>query len=197
MKLFLHLGERIRIINEPLEWAGTLAEFLMKEPSYPGLPTGATIRYHTPDLQYYEDSAGRHTDQVNCLQYCDRVTSYLVSGCIYVHVTLGSVILNVDDAQASIPFEAHIKPTSDPNSPDLPVYDTWIIRPYHETGDRDSLHIEFVNGSCAYTYRYREVLPIGDWFIREEDFSPVTVGATTYRVKLAAPVKFTLYRNLE
>ncbi len=196
MKLFLHTLTGIRIINEPLEWSGSAQEFLTLEPLYPGLPTGASMRSHTPDLQYYEDSQGRHSDPVNCLQYCDRVATYLVSGCIYVHVFLGSVTLNVDDPEATISFAAHIKPSIDPASPDLPVNALWIIRPYHETGNRDALLIHFVNGACEYIYQFREGLFLGDWCIREEDFDPVTMGGTTYKVKLANPVKYTLYREL-
>lgn len=196
MKLFLHTLTQVRIINEPLEWSGTPAEFQALEPQYAGLPFGATVRSQTPDLQYYEDAAGRHPDPLNCVPYCEHISSYLVLGCVYVLVSLGASTLNVDDPNATIPFEAHLKPTTDPQTPDLPVTQSWIIRPWHENGDRDALRIEFINGACTYTYIYREGLSLGDWFIREEDFNPVTVGGTAYNVKLAAPVKYTLYREL-
>ena len=197
MKLFLHTKVKIRIINEDLEWQGTLAEFQALEPSYAGLPAGATVRYQTPDLQYYEDATGaHHPDSLNCLGYCDRVSSYLVSGCVWVHVALNVSALDVDDPQAAIQFAAHIKATDDPNGPDLPVNQSWIIRPWHESGDRDALLFTFVNGACSDFYTYRAGIPLGDWWIREEDFNPISVGGATYRVKLAHPVKFTLYRDL-
>jgi hypothetical protein len=196
MKLFLHTLTQVRIINEPLEWTGTPDEFQALEPAYVGLPVGASVRYQTPDLQYYEDSAGRHVDQANCLGYCDQVSSYLVSGCVWVHVALNVTTLDVDDPQAAIQFAAHIKMTDNPADPDLPVNQAWIIRPWHENGDRDALLFTFVNGACADVYVYRAGIPLGDWWIREEDFNSITVGGATYRVKLAQPVKFTLYRNL-
>lgn len=196
MKLFLHTLTQVRIINEPLEWSGTPAEFQALEPQYPGLPIGASVRYQTPDLQYYEDAAGRHTDTLNCLVYCDQVSSYLVTGCVWVHNSLSECVLDVDDPQASIQFSAHIKASSDPNGPDLPVNQSWIIRPWHEAGERDALLFTFVNGACTDSYIYREGIPLGDWWIREEDFNPIAVGNATYRVKLAQPVKFTLYRDL-
>lgn len=196
MKIFLHTLTQVRIIQEPLEWSGFPTEFQALEPQYCGLPAGATVRYHTPELQYYEDSAGRHPDRIDCLQYCDRVQTYLVSGCVWVHVSLNTNTLNVDDPQASIVFIAQIKATDDPDDPDLPVSQSWIIRPWHEHSERDALLIAFGDGACTYAYSYREGLPLGDWYIREEDFNPITVGNSTYRVKLAQPVKYTLYRTL-
>lgn len=71
MKLFLHTITKVRIVNGDLEWQGTPAAFLVLEPEYPGLPFGATVRYQTDDVQYYEDGDGRHTDTVNCLGYCE------------------------------------------------------------------------------------------------------------------------------
>lgn len=196
MKLFLHTLTKIRIINGDREWQGTPAEFQAREPQYPGLPAGATVRYQTPDLQYYEDASGRRPDTLDCLIYCDQIQNYLVSGCVWVHVFLSAITLNIDDPQAIIEFSAHIKATSDPNGPDLPVSQSWIIRPWHEQSERDALLIEFVNGACTYPYTYHAGLPLGDWFIREEDFLPITVGSDTYRVALAQSVKFTLYRIL-
>lgn len=196
MKLFLHTLQRIRIINGDLEWNGTPAEFQALEPLYAGLAEGVTARYHTPDLRYYEDATGLHTDPLNCLNYCDQVSSYLITNCVWVHVDLSAATLDVDDPQATIQFEAHIKPTTDPAGPDLPVYESWIIRPWHEAGERDALLFTFLNGACVDSYTYREGVPLGDWYIREEDFNPITVGGSTYRVRLAAQVKFTLYREL-
>lgn len=197
MKLFLHTMTRVRIINGDLEWSGTPAEFQALESQYPGLPAGSTMRSQTPDLAYYEDSAGElHADTLNCLVYCDQVNTYLVTNCVWVHVALSAPTLDVDDPQAVIQFEAHIKPTNDISSPDLPVYESWIIRPWHEAGERDALLFTFTNGACVDSYTYREGVPLGDWYIREEDFNPITVGGSTYRVKLANVVKFTLYRDL-
>lgn len=71
MEFFLHNSTRIRIINGALEWQGTPAQFQALEPEYPGLPTGATVRYQTDDLSYYEDADGRHEDTFDALQYCE------------------------------------------------------------------------------------------------------------------------------
>lgn len=197
MKLFLHTLANVRIINEPLEWSGTPEAFQLLEPLYPGLPNGATIRSQTPDLRYYEDSQGRHVDAMDCLPYCENVGEYLVTGCVFVHVSLNATALDVGDAEAEIEFSAHIKATDNPGDPDLPVTASWIIRPWHENGDRDALLIHFAQGACAYTYTYRDGLPLGDWFLREEDFNVITVNGDSYRVNLAHPVKYTLYRSLD
>ncbi len=197
MKLFLHSLERLRIINEPLEWAGTVQEFQALEPAYPGLPDGATIRYQTPDLQYYEDSSGRHADPVDCLPYCEQVAAYLNGGCIYTHVSLSKTLLNIDDTTDQIDWEAHLKPSSDPTSADLPVSASWPIKLRHANGvDVDLIYITFFEGACAYTYRYREGLPMGDWMINEEDFGKIEVQGQSYTVRLAQPVQFALFRML-
>lgn len=75
MLYFLHTPDKVRIVNGALEWRGTPAAFQTLEPEYPGLPSGATVRYQTVDLQYYEDATGRHPDTIDCLGYCDQ--SYL------------------------------------------------------------------------------------------------------------------------
>jgi hypothetical protein len=197
MKLFLETVLFVRIINEPFEWKGSPQIFRTLEPAYPGLPSEAFLRYQTPDLKYYEDTTGRHDDTFDCLQYCDRIHNYLTSGSVYVHVILSTNTLNVDDPLASIGFESHIKLSADPADLDLPVTYSWIIRPWSETGSRDAIDINFVNGAAAGVYHYREGLALGDWFIREEDFDVILLGGSAYSVKLAAPVKFTLYRNLQ
>jgi hypothetical protein len=196
MQLFLHTLTGIRIINEPLEWRGTLAEFLQLETGYPGLPPGAVTRYQTPDVQYVEDGAGRHADPVDCLPYCSRVAAYLSAGVIYAHVELSANRLNVDDQTACLDWAAHLKASADPAAPDLPISMGWIIKLRHENGiDLDMLDIYFHAGACEYSYRYRAGMPLGDWHVRDADFGPVPVGNQTYRVQLAQPVVFTLYRQ--
>lgn len=79
MKLFLHIGDHIRIVNDTSgwqEWQGTQAEFLALEPGYPGLPEGMTIRYQTPEKQYVSDGEDLEADAFNALPYCENLSSY-------------------------------------------------------------------------------------------------------------------------
>lgn len=79
MKLFLHIADHIRIVNDATgwqEWQGTLAEFIALEPAYPGLPEGMTVRYQTTEQQYVTDGDGLEADALNALPYCDNLSTY-------------------------------------------------------------------------------------------------------------------------
>lgn len=202
MQLFLHTLSRIRIINGDLEWSGTPQEFALLEPAYPGLPVlsvaPAAARYQSPDLKYVEDTRGvRYPDvSVDALQYCARIGQYAPAQSIYVHVQMSALQIDADDPTAQIDFTAQFRATENAADPVLPVSAGWLIKLRHESGQTDLFQIAFENGCCAYQYHYRAGLPLGDWYLSEADFGTVEVAGQTYKVKLANPVRFALYRRL-
>ena len=201
MKLFLQTLTRIRILNGDQEWQGTPAAFALLEPAYPGLPVltqaPAVTRYQTPEWKYLEDAAGqRYPDMIDCLGYCEQIAEYnQLPPAIYVHVTLSQTTLNVTEPTAQIAVAAHLKATPTPTDPDLDINATWLIKLRHESGlGFDTFQVTFTQGLCVYNYRYQTGLPLGEWYLSESDFSTVTLDGQTYRVKLAAPVRMTMYR---
>jgi hypothetical protein len=202
MKLFLHTFTRIRVINGDLEWSGTPNEFWALEPDYPGLPiltnAQAVCRYQSPELKYIEDANGNRHPDIMCdaLPYCDKINTYVPGQSIYVHVQMSATQLNADDAAAHIDFTAQFRATEDPNGAILPISAGWLIKLRHESGQVDLFPINFINGECAYIYQHTAGLPLGDWYLSESDFGLVTVGEQTYKVKLANPVRFAVYRLL-
>jgi hypothetical protein len=203
MKLFLHTQARIRIINGDQEWSGAPQEFSMLEPDYPGLPTltqaPAAVRYQTPEWKYIEDANhGRHPDTFDALIYCDRVATYIVTPpAIYIHAILSKTLLCASDPADTIPFTAAIRSGLEPDDPLLPINATWPIMLRQKNGlAMDNILVSFVNGAFAGAYTYNTNLPLGEWYVDEQDFASVDFGGQTYQVKLAAPVRFTIYRNL-
>lgn len=198
MRFFLHFGDQIRIINEPLEFACSFSQFQILEPDYPPLPSGKTIRYWTPE-QAYLDGDQRAPIDHDCGPYPLKCAAYATPGpWIYAHVTLSkpTLCINADPAD-TIAFEVHLKPGIDPAAEDLPVNHTWQIRIRNENDlFYDTFGATFVNGVFGASYHYQEGLPLGRYHLDETDFDRVTVGNTTYTVKLLAPVEFTLYREL-
>lgn len=203
MKFFLHTLDRVRIINGDQEWTGTPAEFQVLEPQYPGLPilTGspAVVRYQTVDWKYIEDSAGaKHPDLVDALQYCDHIANYTPqTPCIYVHCTMSKALLCSSDPEDTIPFTAAIRSGPEETDSLIPISAIWPIMLRQKNGlAMDNILVEFVNGAFAGAYTYNQAQPLGEWYLDEQDFTQVTMGETTYTVKLADPVRFTIYRNL-
>lgn len=202
MKLFLHSLSKIRIINGDQEWTGTPGEFQALEPTYPGLPiltqAPAVCRYQSPEIKYIEDSQGtRHADLFDALPYCDRLGQYAPGLSIWVHVQISATALCADDPAATIQAAAHFRQTDDPASPLLPITAGWLIKLRHESGAAvDLFQVNFVNGEMAFVYTFRPGLPIGDWYLNEADFGSVTVNGQEYKVRLAAPVRFAVYRLL-
>lgn len=200
MKLFLHTSEKIRIVNEPNEFTCSPEDFLTLEPGYPPLPSGMVSRYWTPERNYVSDGVSQFDEpDFDGSGYCDNVTTYLVTmPTIYAHVTLSKNDLQVDtDPADSITFSASIKATTNPEDPSLPVTQAWFIRLRHENGLAfDSFKADFVNGDVSKIYVHRQDLPLGVWYLDENDFEGVTVGETTYQVKLVNPVQFTIWREL-
>jgi hypothetical protein len=203
MKFFLHTSSKIRIINGDQEWTGTPEEFQQHEPAYPGLPiltnAPAVTRYQTPEWKYIEDAAGaKHPDNVDALQYCERIGSYRpVTPAIYVQVTLSKVLLCASNPSDYIQFAAAIRSGPDAADPVLPIDAVWPIMLRQKNGlAMDNILVTFNQGLYAGNYTYNATLPLGEWYVDEQDFAPVTSGDTTYQVKLSAPVRFTIYRNL-
>lgn len=204
MKLFLHTSDRIRIISGVTEWSGTPQEFQVKEPTYPGFPTltqaPAVCRYQTQELKYIEDSAGgRHPDLFDALAYCENIAMYNTPApAVYVHAILSTDILNISDPDAAISAEISIKATPDPTGDDLPLSAVWPINLRSKNGlVMDNILIPFTQGYALIAYRYQEGLPLGEYRIDESDFDPVELAGVMYQVKLTAPVKFTVTRQLE
>jgi hypothetical protein len=203
MKFFLHTSDKIRIINSDQEWTGTPAEFATLEPEYPGLPvlTGApaVIRYQTPEWKYIEDSTGaKHPDLFDALIYCDLLANYVVAPpAIYVHVTLAKVLLCSSDPSDYITVNAEIRSGPASADPIIPIDAVWPIMLRQKNGlAMDNILVTFNQGIYIGNYTYNANLPLGEWYIDEEDFAQVPFGGVTYQVKLAAPVRFTIYRNL-
>lgn len=203
MKLFLHTSERIRIINGDLEWSGSPAEFLIKEPDYPGLPTlseaTAAIRYQTPDVQYIEDTTGvRHPDLFDALPYCDTVSTYLANDpAVYVHIVMSVPLLIVNDPESCINAEITIRGTADPNDPALPLTATWPINLRSKNGlVIDNILIPFADGVALIAYYYQAGLPLGEYRIDESDFDRIDMGGMMYQVKMVNALRFTVTRQL-
>lgn len=202
MRFFLHTTNRIRIVNGDQEWTGTPDEFQQHEPAYPGLPVltnaPAVTRYQTPEWKYIEDSQGvKHADLFDALQYCDNLANYTpVIPSIYVKATLSKTLLCASDPNDSIPFTLMIVAGPEETTP-LPITAIWPIMLRQKNGlAMDNILIGVTNGEYAGAYTYDSSLPLGEWYIDEQDFTTVTMGETTFAVKLTAPVRFTIYRNL-
>jgi hypothetical protein len=203
MRFFLHTLDRVRIISGDQEWTGTPAEFQILEPDYPGLPTldnaTAVTRYQTNEWKYVEDSLGaKHPDSFNALVYCDNIGNYTPqTPCIFVHCAMAKALLCASDPEDTIPFTASIR--SGPLETDslIPISAIWPIMLRQKNGlAMDNILVEFVNGEFAGAYTYNQAQPLGEWYLDEQDFAQVTMGEITYQVKLADPVRFTIYRNL-
>lgn len=204
MKFFLHTSDRIRIMNGDQEWTGTPAAFQTLEPAYPGLPmltnAPAVVRYQTPEWKYIEDSLGaKHPDNFDALLYCDNLANYTptISPAIYVHCTMTKALLCASDPEDTIPFTASIRSGPEPDAPIIPISAIWPIMLRQKNGlAMDNILVQFVDGAFAGNYTYNPSQPLGEWYLDEQDFATVTMGETTYQVKLADPVRFTIYRNL-
>jgi hypothetical protein len=203
MKLFLHTTNRVRIISGDQEWNGTPAAFALLEPDYPGLPqltqAPAVTRYQTPELRYIEDSLGqRYPDLFDALLYCDRLATYTVTPpAIYVAATLSKTLLCASDPADTIPFTATLRAGPAPDALVLPLSATWPIMLRQKNGlAMDNILMTFTAGVFVGAYTYHANLPLGEWFIDEQDFATVDFSGQTYQVKLSAPIRFTIYRNL-
>lgn len=198
MRYFLQIGDEIRVINEPDEFACSFSQFQILEPLYPALPSGKNVRYWTTDMAYLDGDARAPIDH-DCGPYTLKVSEYVTPGpFVYAHVTLSKTTLCINaDPVDSISFEVHLKATDDPEDDDLPVNYTWQIRVRNENDlFFDTFSANFVSGFFGGVYEYKDGLPLGRYHIAEADFDTITLGATTYTVKLLEPLEFTLYRDL-
>lgn len=186
-------------MNDTHDFTCAPGRFQELEPDYPGLPEDIVLRYWTPERSYLGDGSQQYANELDCGPYCDRITTYTAYPAIYAHVSLSKTALCVNaDPQDSILFDIHLKVSADPAAADVPVSQSWIIRLSHEDGLKfDGFHAPFSNGECSKLYTYSNGLPLGDWFVDERLFDLVNVGGVDYQVKLAQPVKYTLYRELQ
>lgn len=203
MKLFLHTMQRVRIMNGEQEWTGTPDEFQQCEPDYPGLPVltqaPAVTRYQTPEWKYIEDSMGKkHADTIDCLGYCDNIAAYVLEPpALWVHADLTKALLCASDPSDTIPFAIAMRMGPDAADPLAPISATWPIALRQKNGlAMDNILLTFVDGQASGAYTYDDSLPLGEWYIDEQDFAAVPFGDRTYVVKLAHDVRFTVYRNL-
>lgn len=197
MRYFLQSHAAIRVINEPAEFACTVTQFQLLEPDYPALPTGKTIRYWTPENAYLDGDARAPIDH-DCGPYTLKCAQYADPGpFVYAHVSLSKGTLCIDaDPPDSIEYAVHLKASMDPNDPDVPLDYAWIMRVRNESDlFVDAFHIAFVQGYAHGVYVYQAGLPLGRYYLKEEDFDKVFVGGVSYTVKLLAPLMFTLYRE--
>jgi hypothetical protein len=190
-------------MNGEQEWTGTPAEFQALEPAYPGLPVltqaPAVVRYQTPEWKYLEDSNGlKHPDSFDALGYCDNIAGYVIDPpAIYVDADLAKQMLCANDPNDTIPFTITLRTGPLPDDPIVPVSSVWPIMLRQKNGlAMDNILMTFVNGVCSGAYTYNGNIPLGEWYIDEQDFDAVTLGDLTFAVKLAAPCRFTIYRNL-
>ena len=198
MKFFLQNLIRVRLATDELSFECSPARFHELEPEYPVLAEGRILRYWTQECSYEVDGAGaRYPCMVDCGPYVDKLATYTDYPVIYAHVSLSKTTLCINsDPVDSITFECHIKPSMDPEDDDLPVTQDWIIRLTHEDGLKfDGFHANFVNGACSKIYTYKDGLPLGDWYADESLFNLVEVGEQVYKIVLAQPVRYTLYRE--
>ena len=198
MKFFRHNTSNVRIIHNSEEFSCTPEQFQALEPDYPGLPDGATLRYQTLEQQYILGAGGqKQPDTIDALPYCDRIPLYTVpEPAFYAHVALSKHVLSIDNDSLTFSAALRLGPAADALL--LPMTTAWPIMIRQKNGLAfDNIMIAFIDGQCAYTYTYKDGLPLGEWYIDEQDFSLVEYEGQTYRVKLAAPVHFTIYRMLQ
>lgn len=203
MKFFLHTLSKVRIINGDQEWNGTPDEFMLLEPEYPGLPVlsqaPAVTRYQTPEWKYIEDSQGvKHADLFDALQYCENILTYTsVIPAIYADCVLSKVLLCASEESDSIPFTLTIRSGPANSDPVIPITAVWPIMLRQKNGlAMDNILISVTDGVFSGAYTYDHALPLGEWYIDEQDFTQVPIGETTFQVKLSQPVRFTVYRSL-
>lgn len=192
MQFFLHKTDRVRIVLDEHEFECTPERFAELEPDYPGLPDGATTRYWTPGIQFFE--GGITYDAHDCGQYCQKVSEYAEYPVIFARVTISKEEICGCDPNDSIAFTASLE---DAEGNILPLDYSWFVRLTHEEeGDIDRVLLDFQLGQCSKTYRFLEGNPLGEWFLDESKFNLVTFGGQQYQVKLINPVRFTAYREL-
>jgi hypothetical protein len=196
MKFFLHENS-IRIINGALDLTFTPQEFSLLEPTYPALPSGIQTRYWTPERAYISGGESLLPIDHDCEPYVNAVQNYITPA-IWAHVSLSKETLCINSDPADfITFSAALRVSPDPESLILPINYSWNLKLRDENGlIQDTFHSIFVNGAFSGMYSYKEGLPLGRYHLDEADFDRITVGATTYSVKLTTPLEFTIYRNL-
>lgn len=158
MKFFLHAGDHIRIVNDTSgwqEWQGTLAEFLVEEPEYPGLPAepaGLVLRSQTEERQYLQDADGvQYPDAFNALGYCDTIGNYPDWSPEDPESLINDAIISTAYTWSSDKIDEEI--TSSGGGPNLPVGVALI---WFAATAPEGWYL--ANGAAV-----SEALPIGEW----------------------------------
>lgn len=204
MQLFLHTADRIRIVNEgqsPSEFTCSPSDFVLLEPDYTALTSGAVGRYWTPEQNYAIDvNGGRFSEDFDGSIYtakCDQYGAALP--CIYAHVSMSKTTLCLNaDPQDSMTFTAALKATTTPTDPSLPITAGWIIRLRNKDGEvSDAFSFTLTNGESGnMTYTPPAGILPQVLYVEEADFASIELSGQRYQVKLVNPVEFTLYRIL-
>ena len=202
-------------------------EFLMDEPSYPGLPINNTMRLWQDLGQgghgYTSDGNRIYDSQINCSNYVLNLDTYRT---LYNNRYGGELpeiyaCINVDKEVVQhendfIHVETTLSATPTWPGTALPVTKKWAIslehRFFREKGLTfvDVILGDFIAGVTAVDYTYNESMgPLGKWYLYEDTFDTVTVGPTTYRIRLKpflngvakdedteGILTFVVYRNL-
>lgn len=120
------------------------------------------------------------------------------SNTIYAHVLLTKTLLVSNDPDDVIQMFIELRAALNAQDPVLPISDAWPLTLRSNTGQGvDNILLTFTDGACVAAYRYMAGLPLGEYRIDEADFATVTLAGVAYRVKLAAPVSFTITRQLD
>ena len=110
---------------------------------------------------------------------------------------LAKTLLCASDPADTIPFSVALRSGPEPDAAMYPIDATWPIMLRQKNGlAMDNILITFTAGEFVGAYTYNANLPLGEWYIDEQDFAAVDFGDQTYQVKLSAPIRFTIYRNL-
>lgn len=212
MKLFLHTLQRVRILNGDLEWSGTPAEFLVLEPEYPGLPTLSTapavLRYCTPEWSYVEDSNGtKHTNTVDCLDYCDKVADYIgAAATLWIHYDFsvqsgfipfqsdGVPLVQVGGA-CVLRVTATVRATDDPESAVVEQLNQGFpIRMCYKDGREAFIRLvsPVTPGVFQVDLGFENEMPVRHRLF-DADFQAVELDGVTYAIKQVTPLIIDAY----
>lgn len=101
----------------------------------------------------------------------------------------------LNNGSDALTITATLRATADPASPKIEVDGAWRITIRDDAGaSYDMVKVQMTAGvvNASYTTTFRPA----ECELRESDFDPVTAGDKTYVVRLAAPARWKVYRNL-
>jgi hypothetical protein len=88
-----------------------------------------------------------------------------------------------------------VRAAQDAASQILPLTGRWRIRFRRDTGEIYAIRrVQITNGQASIPFSVDDGAPEAELHIQESDFEPVTVGETTYTVRLASPVNIVVFK---